>query len=235
VALAADVGTGCRKIRGAEPAAPPGQGCWTEASSEHAEGTLFGNEVKVNYGAGTLMPAEVRYPKLGLTYHEAVSIPDDLKECQHTVADDGVPAPGGRGLVAGSVGKATYKGETAGDSVTVVRSRTALPPAVVSAIAAVRGHDLKSCRQAAESLARALKAKHLQTRPVSGLLLDQGRYYPHAWLEVKLGKDWVPLDATTDDAAADASHLKLGMLDDFQSGIEMLKALHAPPTVTVEE
>ncbi len=80
-----------------------------------------------------------------------------------------------------------------------------------------------------------LKAKHLQTRLVSGLLLDQGRYFPHAWVEVKLGQDWVPVDATSGDGAADAPHLRAGLLGAFQSGIEMLKLLHSPPVVTVEQ
>jgi len=234
VALAPDLGNGCRKIKGSDAAVAPGQGCWTEASQEHAEGTLFGTPVQVNYGPD-LMPASVRYPKLGLVYRSAAEIPEDLRECQRTVADDGVVAPGGKGLVPGTVDKATYRGATDAETVTVHRSRAALPAAVVAAIASVRGNDLKSCRQAAESLSRQLKAKHFQSRLVSGLLVDQGRYYPHAWLEVKVGQDWLPVDATTGDGPADATHLKIGLLGDFQSGIDVLKMLHAPPTVTVEE
>ena len=58
-----------------------------------------------------------------------------------------------------------------------------LPPAVSEAISAVQDEELKSCREAAESLAKRLKAKKLQTRLVSGLLLDQGHF-----LSARLGR-----------------------------------------------
>ncbi len=232
VALAPDIGTGCRKIRGSDSLAEAGQGCWTEAGQEHAEGTLFGTPVQVNYGPD-MMPASVRYPKLGLGYRTAHEIPDELRECHRTVADDGIVAPGGAGIATGDIEKATYK--ESDETVTVRRSAVALPAAVTAAISAVHDQELKSCREAAEVLAGKLKAKHLQTRLVSGLLLDQGRYFPHAWVEVKLGKDWVPVDATSGEGAADATHLRAGVLGDFQSGIELLKLLHSPPVVTVEQ
>ena len=232
VALAFDIGTGCRKIRGRDPLAPPGQGCWTEASQEHAEGTLFGTKVLVNYGP-EMMPASVRYPKLGLAYRAAVAIPDELRECKRAAADEGVVAPGGAGLSAGDLDKVSYKG--AEGTVTVTRNPVTLPAAVTDAISEVQDQELKSCREAAEALAKRLKAKKLQTRLVSGLLLDQGHYFPHAWVEVKLGKDWVPVDSTTGAGTADASHLRVGTLGDFQAGLDLLKLLHAPPTVTVEK
>ena len=97
VALVLEIGTGCRKIRGTDLTVATGQGCWTEASREHAEGTLFGTKVLVNYGP-EMMPASVRYPKLGLAYRAVVAVPDELRECKRTVADDGVAAPGGAGL-----------------------------------------------------------------------------------------------------------------------------------------
>jgi len=232
VALAADIGTGCRKIRGSDALAQTGQGCWTEAGQEHAEGTLFGTPVQVNYGPD-MMPASVRYPKLGLAYRSAHEIPDELRECHRTVADDGIVAPGGAGISTGGVEKATYK--ESDETIAVRRSAVALPPAVTAAISAVHDQELKSCREAAEALAGKLRAKNFKTRLVSGLLLDQGRYFPHAWVEVKLGKDWVPVDATSGEGAADASHLRAGLLGDFQAGIDLLKLLHSPPVVTVEQ
>jgi len=227
VALAPDIGTGCRKIRGAE-AREAGQGCWTEASQEHAAGTLFGTPVQVNYGP-EMLPASVKYPKLGLAYRVAAEIPEELGQCQHTVADDGVPAPGAAGLGDGELDHASYRGP---DGITVVhRSLATLPPAVVEAIDATRDEAPKSCKAAAEALSDRLKEKHLQTRMVSGLLLEHGRYYPHAWLEVKLGKEWVPIDATTGSGTADARHLSIGPLGDFRVGIDLLRLIHSPPEV----
>jgi transglutaminase-like putative cysteine protease len=98
-----------------------------------------------------------------------------------------------------------------------------------------RSEELASCQATALSLAKDLAEKGFATRAVAGLIVDDGRYYPHAWTEAKIGKDWVALDATTSDGAADAGRLRVGILGDFQTGIDLLKLMHAPPKLSAHE
>ena len=51
------------------------------------------------------------------------------------------------------------------------------------------------------------RAVELPTRPVSGLVYLDGRFYYHAWAEVYLD-DWVPVDPTHGQFPADASRLR---------------------------
>lgn len=72
------------------------------------------------------------------------------------------------------------------------------------------------CRDYAVLTAAVLRASGVPTRLASGLILMNGQYYYHAWVEVWDTRKWVGVDATlpTDGVAAD--HLKLahGQVED---------------------
>ncbi len=230
LALAGELGVGCKAIKA--PGVKRGQACWTEASPEHAVGTILGLPVEVSF-APNLMPTTVRYKTLGLTYRQAAEAPENPTECHRTVADDGVLAPGSEGLKARKLAHAVYATPLAPTDVRV--STAVLPPAVKALVADLRSEDLSSCQAAAEALVSQLTAKGFPARAVAGLLLDEGRYYPHAWVDMTLGKEHVALDATTSDGAADAGRIEVGSLGDLQAGLNLLRLLHEPPKLTLHE
>lgn len=57
------------------------------------------------------------------------------------------------------------------------------------------------------------RASGLPARPVSGILLAEGRFYLHSWAEVYLGR-WVPVDPTWGELPATANRVRIasGML-----------------------
>jgi Transglutaminase-like superfamily len=234
IALAGELGNNCKTLKGAGPILrkDKGKGCWTEASFENATGTIFGVPVEVRFSPN-LMPESVKYKTLGVAYRSVVEVPAELKECRRTVADDGVEAEGAKGLPARKLVHAVYDTKPSPTEVKV--STVALPPAVKETVADQRSEEMSSCQAAAETLAKALTEKGVQARAVAGLILDDGRYYPHAWVEAKIGKDWVALDSTTSDGAADAGRLKIGPLGELETGLNLLRLLHAPPKLTSSE
>lgn len=225
VALGGELGVGCRKIRGAGQA---GTGCWTESSPEGAKGTLFGVAVEVSYSAN-LMPESVRYPSLGLSYRAIPQVPEALRACHRTAADEGVAAPGASAVAARKLVHASYL--YASSKIDVRAASEPLPEKVHAAVNAVRSQELSSCQEAALALVRELSGRGLPARAVAGLILDDGRFYPHAWTEVRIGKEkaWIALDATTSEGAADAGRLRVGLLGEFQTGLDLLKLLHGVP------
>jgi hypothetical protein len=243
VALAGEIGPGCKSVRSGAPgpSQKKGKGCWTDASFENATGTLFDSPIEVTF-APNLMPSTVKYKELGITYRQVAEVSDELKECKRTAADDGIEAPGAKGIAARKLTHAVFEttpsaaAEPADAEKTEVKVvRVALPAGVKEIIADRRSEELSSCQLVAEGLIQDLTAKGHVARGVVGLLLDDGRYYPHAWVEVKVGKEWVALDATTSDGAADAGRFRVGPMGEMKTGLDLLKLLHAPPKLVVHE
>lgn len=233
VALAPDLGTGCRAVRGA---GHTGTGCWTQVSGAAARGTLFGEPLDVTYGANQL-PGVIRYEGLGLEYRAVAAIPAGLFGCQRAgvhaaspaIADEGVAAPGGTGVEGRALSSASFALKTGLRETR--RPLRAIPKALGAIVAEVRARELHACQVVAAALERALAAHGFESRQVVGLLLDGGRYYPHAWNEVRVGRQWLGVDASTGEGWADAGRVRAGLLGVFDSGLALLRLLHAPPTV----
>lgn len=64
------------------------------------------------------------------------------------------------------------------------------------------------CRDYATLAGAMLRAAEVPTRMVSGLVLQDGQYYYHAWVEVWDGNLWVGIDPTRDESVG-AGHIKL--------------------------
>lgn len=65
------------------------------------------------------------------------------------------------------------------------------------------------CRDYAILACTLLRAAQVPARLVSGLVLMDGRYYYHAWVEVWDGGNWIGVDATRPEPHVGAGHLKL--------------------------
>lgn len=65
------------------------------------------------------------------------------------------------------------------------------------------------CRDYAILACTLLRAAKVPARLVSGLVLMDGRYYYHAWVEVWDGVNWVGVDATRPESRVGGTHLKL--------------------------
>ncbi len=65
------------------------------------------------------------------------------------------------------------------------------------------------CRDYAVVTAAILRAGGVPTRLTSGLILMEGRYYYHAWVEVWDTKNWVGVDSTRPTDGVGADHIKL--------------------------
>lgn len=72
------------------------------------------------------------------------------------------------------------------------------------------------CRDAAILAATLMRAAGIPTRLVSGLILDQGRMYYHAWVEIWSGRSWLMLDPTRSAQLTHATRLKMahGQVED---------------------
>lgn len=65
------------------------------------------------------------------------------------------------------------------------------------------------CRDYAILACTLLRAAQVPARLVSGLVLMEGRYYYHAWVEVWDGMNWVGVDSTRPQTLVGGTHLKL--------------------------
>lgn len=65
------------------------------------------------------------------------------------------------------------------------------------------------CRDYAILTCTLLRAAQVPARLVSGLVLMEGRYYYHAWVEVWDGMNWVGVDSTRPQPHVGGTHLKL--------------------------
>lgn len=65
------------------------------------------------------------------------------------------------------------------------------------------------CRDYAILTAALLRAAKVPTQLVSGLVLDAGKYYYHAWVEVWDGKNWIGVDSTRNNLVG-PGYIKLG-------------------------
>lgn len=65
------------------------------------------------------------------------------------------------------------------------------------------------CRDYAILACTLLRAAQVPARLISGLVLMEGRYYYHAWVEVWDGMNWVGVDSTRPQSQVGATHLKL--------------------------
>jgi transglutaminase-like putative cysteine protease len=64
------------------------------------------------------------------------------------------------------------------------------------------------CDEHARLFVALARAVGLPARIASGLAYVNGKFYYHAWAEVRLG-DWVPVDPTFGQFPADAAHVRL--------------------------
>lgn len=64
------------------------------------------------------------------------------------------------------------------------------------------------CNEAALLFVALARTRGLAVRPVTGLLYVDGKFYYHAWAEVRLG-DWVAVDPMLGQFPGDASHIRL--------------------------
>ena len=64
------------------------------------------------------------------------------------------------------------------------------------------------------------RAAGIPARPVSGLLLVDGRFYFHSWAEIFLDR-WVPVDPTWNQFPADAGRLRL-LVDGYARPLDLL-------------
>lgn len=107
----------------------------------------------------------------------------------------------------------------------------ALPRAAARAAAALfRTAGGRDCRAVAGDLAKALRAAGIPARVVAGLLVSEGRLWPHAWTEARLEGRWQPLDATTGPSFADAGRIRVGTLEGDErsrAGRALLRWRHA--------
>ncbi|MGH7658469.1 MAG: transglutaminase-like domain-containing protein, partial [Gemmatimonadales bacterium] len=58
------------------------------------------------------------------------------------------------------------------------------------------------------ALTALARASGIPARPVSGLLLADGRFYLHSWVELYLG-EWVEVDPALGQFPVDARHIRL--------------------------
>ena len=65
------------------------------------------------------------------------------------------------------------------------------------------------CRDYAVLTATLLRAAHVPTQLVSGLVYEQGSFFYHAWVEVWDGHHWVGVDSTLPSGKVSAGHIKL--------------------------
>jgi len=65
------------------------------------------------------------------------------------------------------------------------------------------------CRDYAVLTATLLRAAHVPTRLVSGLVYEDASFYYHAWVEVWDGIHWVGVDSTLESGRVTAGHIKL--------------------------
>jgi hypothetical protein len=65
------------------------------------------------------------------------------------------------------------------------------------------------CRDYAVLTATLLRAVHVPSRLVSGLVYEEGSFYYHAWVEVWDGANWVGVDSTLPSGQVTAGHIKL--------------------------
>ncbi len=64
------------------------------------------------------------------------------------------------------------------------------------------------CRDHAILMAALLRAVHIPTRLVGGLVYAEGAFYYHAWVEVWDGSRWYGVDSTRPDKRVTAAHFK---------------------------
>lgn len=76
---------------------------------------------------------------------------------------------------------------------------------------AVQALEMKEgdCNEHSVLFAAMARAAGIPTRVVAGIVYMDGAFLYHAWNEVWLGRGWVTVDTTFDQAPADATHVKL--------------------------
>lgn len=72
----------------------------------------------------------------------------------------------------------------------------------------------------------------IPARPVSGLLLVNGKFYFHSWAEVAIDQHWIPVDPTWNQFPADAGRLRLAV-GGFAQPLQLLP-LAAGLVITVD-
>jgi hypothetical protein len=65
------------------------------------------------------------------------------------------------------------------------------------------------CRDHAILMATLLRAADIPTRLVSGLVLQNGRFYYHAWVEIYTGDEWIGIDSTRNQRFVGPTHVKI--------------------------
>lgn len=65
------------------------------------------------------------------------------------------------------------------------------------------------CRDASVLAATLCRSVGIPTKLVGGLICDGDAYRYHAWIEVRNGAHWIPLDPSVKSSAFDAMHIKL--------------------------
>jgi transglutaminase-like putative cysteine protease len=82
------------------------------------------------------------------------------------------------------------------------------PDTATGAPSAVRAleHRRGDCNEAAVLFVALARASGIPARTMAGLLYANGRFYYHAWAEVRL-RDWVSVDPLLGQYPADAAHV----------------------------
>jgi hypothetical protein len=166
--------------------------------------------------------------KLGKAHGQPVKatakeIEDNLRETPTYLSSD----PQVKALAEKAVGKAQSPEEKVRRLVAFVHdfvrpSLSANRPNIPDLLEHKRG-DCKSYALLFTTLARAAG---IPAREVSGLMYmgdDQKAFGGHAWNEVVLNGEWVPVDAAFNQAEVDATHISFG--SDSAAGGSMLKTL----------
>ncbi|MFW5697137.1 MAG: transglutaminase-like domain-containing protein, partial [Fimbriimonadaceae bacterium] len=65
------------------------------------------------------------------------------------------------------------------------------------------------CRDHAILMATLLRAADVPTRLISGLVLQNGRFYYHAWVEIYTGEEWIGIDSTRNQRFVGPTHVKI--------------------------
>lgn len=81
-----------------------------------------------------------------------------------------------------------------------------------------------SCRAHAALFAAIAAAAGIDARTVIGLVVAEGRLYPHAWVEVRVGSAWFAADPT--EGAAPPRAPRIGLGNERTAGERLLRVRH---------
>ena len=81
------------------------------------------------------------------------------------------------------------------------------------------------CNEHAVLLTALLRTAGIPTREVAGVVYQKGYFFYHAWVEIYLKSQWIPVDPTFDQFPADVTHIRF-IIGGLNNQVKVLKMIN---------